>query len=376
VVLFQNIKQNIFNNLKNIPGWRTRSKIVIIECDDWGSIRMPSKEVYDNLTGLGLKLSSGWFNMFDTLETEKDLEQLFETLDSVRDTDNVSAIMTPVTNVANPDFDKIRACGFTEYHYEPFTTTLKRYYPGADVFSLWREGMTAGIFVPEFHGREHITVQIWLNKLREENMDLKIAFDHGFITLDIPGVPSPAREFGTEFFFISDDQKPFLINSIREGVSLFREIFGNLPRVFVPSNGVFHPEFEEMVADSGIKFLYVNHSMAYPTRGGELKYRHFITGQKGPGGLIYYTRNCAFEPGDRNYKGIESTLKQVEAAFNWGKPANISTHRANFAGGIVQSNRENGLSELKKLLKAIVQKWPDVKFMSSGDGLEFMKSIN
>jgi hypothetical protein len=370
------IKQNIINNLKNIPGWRTKRKIVIIECDDWGSIRMPSKDVYDNLIRRGLKVPSGWFNLYDTLENEEDLECLFDTLDSVKDNDNKSAVMTPVTIVANPDFDKIRACGFSEYHYEPFTVTLKRYYSGNDVFKLWREGITAGIFMPELHGREHITAQIWMEKLREGDKDLLIAFDHGFTAMEIPGVPFHAKEFGTEFYFTSEDQKPFLINSIKEGVSLFREIFSYMPRVFVPSNGIFHPEFDEVLAESGLRFLYVNNSMAYPANGGELRYRHFITGQKGPGGIIYYTRNCAFEPVDSGYKGIGPTLKQIEAAFRWGKPASISTHRANFVGGIVEANRVNGLTELRKLLKAIVQKWPDAEFMNAGDALEYMKNKN
>ncbi|NTW32234.1 MAG: hypothetical protein HGB12_06370 [Bacteroidetes bacterium] len=33
----------------NIPGWRTDRKILVIESDDWGSIRMPSKETYSGL---------------------------------------------------------------------------------------------------------------------------------------------------------------------------------------------------------------------------------------------------------------------------------------------------------------------------------------
>lgn len=41
-----NLKQYITHNLLNIPGWRTNRKIVVIESDDWGSIRMPSQEVY------------------------------------------------------------------------------------------------------------------------------------------------------------------------------------------------------------------------------------------------------------------------------------------------------------------------------------------
>ena len=33
--------------LYNIPGWHTRRHLVVIESDDWGSIRTPSKAVYN-----------------------------------------------------------------------------------------------------------------------------------------------------------------------------------------------------------------------------------------------------------------------------------------------------------------------------------------
>lgn len=374
--MLQLIRQNIILNLKNIPGWRTNRKIVIIECDDWGSIRMPSKKVYNNLVKKGMNVSTSRFNMFDTLESANDLEQLYDTLDSVKDMNMKSAIMTLVANVANPDFEKIKSCGFSKYLYEPFTETLKRYYPGTDVLSLWREGIKAGIFIPELHGRDHIAVQMWMEKIREGNKDLLFAFDNGFVSLDISGVPIPAKEFRAEYYFVSEDQKPFLVNAIKESVTLFKTIFGYLPRVFVPGNGIFHPEFDKVVEETGIKFLNVNHSMPYPVDGGKLKYRHFITGQKGPGKLTYYTRNCAFEPTDSVYKGIESTLKQIAAAFRWGKPANISTHRVNFIGGIEPANREKGITELNKLLKEIIKTWPDAEFMSSSDALEYMQNIN
>ena len=241
---------------------------------------------------------------------------------------------------------------------------------------MWKEGLDSGIFIPELHGREHIAVQLWMEKLSEGDKDLLFAFDHGFASLDIPGILSPAKEFRAEFFFTSNEQKPFLVNSIKDSVALFKEIFGRIPRVFVPANGIFHPDFDSVVSSSGIRFLNVTYSMPYPDNGGGLKYRHFITGQKGPEGLKYYIRNCAFEPTDESYKGIDLTIRQVAAAFRWGKPANISTHRANFAGGLDPTNRAKGLSELKKLLKEIIKRWPDVEFMSSGDALEYMSKSN
>ena len=35
--------------ITNIKGWRTNRKIVVIESDDWGTIRMSSKEAFNSL---------------------------------------------------------------------------------------------------------------------------------------------------------------------------------------------------------------------------------------------------------------------------------------------------------------------------------------
>lgn len=371
-----NMKQFLINNIKNIQGKRTKAKIVIIECDDWGGIRMPSKEVLHHIVSEGLNIGTGRYNRYDTLENHDDLQQLFEILFSVRDKDNMPCVMTAITNVANPDFERIREDEFLQYYYESFVDTLSKYYPDKNVFDLWKEGIKAGIFVPELHGREHISVQSWMKELRKGNKDLHFAFDHGFVALNVPGQLPLEKEYRAEFFFQTLEEKPFLVKAIKESVVLFRQIFGRSPQVFVPSNQVFHPEFDLIVAAEGVKYLYVSHSMPVPGEGGEVKRRHFMNWQKGPSGLIYYTRNCFFEPTDKGYKGVETTLKQIEASFRWNKIANISTHRVNFAGGIEPVNRDKGLNELRKLLKAIVLKWPDVKFMSSSDAFNYLLKSN
>jgi hypothetical protein len=173
--------QTFRDNIKNIPGWHTSRKIVIIECDDWGSINMPSMEVYERLVSAGIKVERRMWNRYDTLETAEDLEQLYDVLDSVRDQNNNPAVMTSFINMANPDFEKIKSGRFAVYYYEKFTDTLKHYYQESDVFKSWREGIDAGIFVPELHGREHVAVPLWMQKLKEGNKDLLVAFDHGFI---------------------------------------------------------------------------------------------------------------------------------------------------------------------------------------------------
>ena len=47
--MFVDLKHRLSNIIYNIPGWRTKRHIVVIESDDWGAIRMPSRQVFDFL---------------------------------------------------------------------------------------------------------------------------------------------------------------------------------------------------------------------------------------------------------------------------------------------------------------------------------------
>lgn len=368
------IKNILILNLKNLQGKRSKRKLVVIECDDWGSIRMPSRQVYDMMLKENITFIKNRFNCYDTLADKKDLEYLFEILLSVRDKNGHGAVMTPVTNVANPDFEKIKRFNFCEYFYEPFTETLKKYNRDPDTLNTWKKGMELGIFIPEIHGREHVSVQFWMQKLREGNKIVLEAFEHAFIAVSIDGINPSLDQFRPEFYFNNARQISFLKDSISSGIDLFKELFGYTPRLFVPSNSIFHPLLEKDLAENGVKYLYGNTFNPVPGKNGRIRYRYFRNGKKTPAGLTYYTRNCAFEPTDPRYRGIDHTLKQIETAFRWNKPANISTHRVNFVGGIEESNRDKGLSELKHLLDKILKNWPETEFVSSAEMLSELYS--
>jgi hypothetical protein len=100
---------------------------------------------------------------------------------------------------------------------------------------------------------------------------------------------------------------------------------------------------------------------------GDLEKKVFnYTGKKNKLGQTYLVRNCVFEPTEeRSVDWVPFCMKQIEAAFRWNLPANISSHRVNFCGHIEPKNREVGLKKLHQLLKAVVKRWPDVEFMSS-----------
>ena len=132
----------------------TNRKIVVIESDDWGSIRMSSLEAFKKLLKAGMREDRNHYNLYDSLESNRDLECLFETLSNFKDKNGKAPVMTGVNVVANPVFERIKETGYTEYFYEPYTETLKRYPAHDRVYELWKEGIEKRLFVPIFHGRE------------------------------------------------------------------------------------------------------------------------------------------------------------------------------------------------------------------------------
>ena len=75
-------------------GFHTGEQLLVIESDDWGSIRMPSRETYLKLQESGDNPEADAFLSNDSLETEQELENLFATLRSVKDSAGKPAIIT------------------------------------------------------------------------------------------------------------------------------------------------------------------------------------------------------------------------------------------------------------------------------------------
>ena len=103
----QSIKSRIISNIANIPGWRTKRHIVVIESDDWGSIRMSSLENFNKMLKAGMREDRNHYNTYDALESNTDLEELYNVLLKFKDSTGRHPVMTGVTVVANPVFDKI-----------------------------------------------------------------------------------------------------------------------------------------------------------------------------------------------------------------------------------------------------------------------------
>ena len=88
---------------------------------------------------------------------------------------------------------------------------------------------------------------------------------------------------------------------------------------------------------------------------------------------VTIVRNCMFEPNSRNIDWVDFTFDQIKAAFFWGKPAIVSSHRVNFCGHIDSENRMKGLEALQALLFKVVRTWPEVEFVAVDELAEIIK---
>ena len=364
------IKSALRVNVSNIPGWRTKRHIVVIESDDWGSIRMSSKEAFDRMLKAGMPVDRSHYNLYDSLECNDDLEQMYETLSKFKDSTGRHPVITGVNVVANPDFEKIKTNNFSEYIYEPYTETCKRYSNHDRVYDLWKEGIEKRLMVPIFHGREHLNAQFWMRALRDKNKSTLVGFEN-----EVTGMPGIKGEK------LPDFQAAFQIDTINDlvyqkevlktGLDLFEELYGYRSRYFVPTNGPFNNTLEKDLNEHGVKYINTGKKQKEPLGNGQYKINTRFIGDKNQYGQIYITRNCFFEPSSSGFEKpantdwINNCLKEIEIAFRWRKPAVISTHRVNYIGYLHPENRERSLKQLSELLGKMLKRWPDIEFMTS-----------
>lgn len=360
-------------------GWRTKRHLVVIESDDWGTIRMPSREVYKDFLRCGIHVDRDPYCRYDNLATKHDLENLFEVLHFVKDKNGHPAIITANTLSANPVFDKIKESGFTQYYFEPFTETLKRDAAHADAFDIRKQGMAARVFHPQSHGREHLYVKKWLQTLRNGDKATRAAFDLGTWGLTTHVDPS-IKEYYMGAFNSSEDAdiQTFEV-IIDDALRMFNEIFGYESKSFTPTTYEWSPKIEPCLVQHGVKYVQCTFQQKVPIgndNGVKVLYRGF-QGTRTKAGLIRLHRNCFFEPSTKeNYDWFGDCMKRVEIAFKWGKAANISIHRLNFIGSIDSANTDRTLPKFKRLLQEIVRRWPDVEFVTSDQLGEIIENSN
>ena len=344
----------------NRKGKSVNEQLIIIESDDWGAIRTPSKECLTYFEQKGFDIANSIYKN-DALASEDDLQQLFEVLQKYKGADGKRAVITANSIMANPDFEKIKANDYREYFWEPFTDTLKRYPNHKNNLEIWKQGMNAEVFHPQFHGREHLSIKRLMKALQSKNEDILASFDHQ---------TTYSGKADYSFMEAYDWDSPEDIKEheaiIADGLKIFEDNFGFKPKSFIAPCYNWDTKLEPFLSTQGIEWIQSLRSQLHPT-GTFNEYqsiRHSF-GQR-QNGLRFNIRNCFFEPSMLPQKDwVNSCLAQIQAAFLFSKPAVICSHRINFIGFINPKNSERGLKDLDQLLKAIVKKWPEARFITT-----------
>lgn len=349
----------------NLRGWKTKRKIVVVESDDWGSIRIASLKSYTNLLKKGIPVNESKFTSLDGLERTDDLKELFKVLLKYKDRKGNHPVITACALVANPDFKKIKESNFSKYYFETIEKTYESY-GESELLKLWKkEGIRNNLFYPQFHGREHLNVKKWISILKDGSGTERAAFNENTLLGLSQAYNNSDLNYMAAFESINDEHKEEIKRIAIEGLAIFEKIFGFKSISFMPSQSKQFKELNEALIKEGVKFNQAGQHFI-KTENGFFKKVDKCWGDKDTCGMTYWRRNCSFEPyQNQNENHVNSCLKEMEIAFRCGKPAVINSHRINFTSRIAVDNRKLSLKKLDNLLEKILLKWPDVEFMNS-----------
>lgn len=365
------------NNYVNKRGFHTQKKIVVIESDDWGSIRMPSENTYNKLISLGDPVDRDAFLSNDSLESYADVSNLYSVLSEFRGADGNSPCITANFAVANPDFDAIDI-NKNIFSFEPFTSTYERYYGSENgLIELFKKGHDMHLFVPQLHAREHMNVARWMRDLRRGKKDTVLAYENKTIGTGLSFSRENAFGYMDALNYDSLNERKQLEKYLTDAADIFNETFGYSSRTFVASCFIWTGSIEKYLSKIGIELIQTQfRQQVCPFRGTSviLKPYHY-TGQMNSLGQIYSLRNCEYEPAyDHNVDlRVDRCLCQIRQSFENLKPAVINSHRFNYISRINKTNASYSLNGLRELLRQIIKEYPDVVFMSSVELLDEIK---
>jgi hypothetical protein len=294
-----------------------------------------------------------------------DLQRLLEVLSSVKDSTGKCAVFTALSISANPDFDRMKSSGYGQYHYELLADTWRNL-PGYEgVAELWSQAISNRLIVPQFHGREHLNVNVLMANLANSDPHTLMAFEEDSYC-GISSRPYPTVDYVAAFQFAEFSENRQLETIVTDGLNCFEKVFGFRARHFAAPGAREHRSLSKVLKDGGVQFLDTDMIVHEHQGNGKYTRRLNFTGNKTQWGQTYLVRNCVYEPtpGD-NFDWVEYCIEQISNAFFFNKPAIISTHRVNFVGRIDPSHGAKGLADLSRLLKRIMVRWPNVEFLTT-----------
>ena len=369
------VKSNLLATWTNLRGWHTSRKLVVIESDDWGAIRMPGRDAFENLLAAGIRVDRSRYDSLDCLEDAEDFQALMNVIERHRDSVGRPAVFTFNTVMGNPDFERIENDDFECFHHQHLFDSYRTYHD-QDLEPLWREAIDLGWIRPQLHAREHLNSPLWMHDLQQGNEETQLGFSYRFYGLKTRTSSPVQKSYLAACWPDSISDLEYIIEITRDGLDCFEQTFGYPSRTFIACNYVWPAALEAPLAERGVEMLQGQRAQLRPDpeQGGRLQIRRHYTGQNGGQSLRYSVRNVLFEPYmDENTDWANRAINEVAQSFRFNKPAVISTHRINYVSGMSQSHRDGNLKQLDDFLSRLRQRWPDVEFITSDELCDLMK---
>ena len=321
--------------------WREpvlRHPVLIVESDDWGPAEASDAERLDSLASL---------------------------LAQCRNDAGRSPVLTLGMVLAIPaggDVKNYRRVLLSDRRFSKLSGAIQR-------------GIDLGVFVPQLHGLEHYWPSaVMAVAVTDERVRSWLAQSAAARTEDLP---APLQSRWTDASTLPSRSLPgdAIDAAVREETAAFAAIFGAPARVVVPPTFVWDDRVEEAWAATGVEVV-VTPGLRYEGRDATGRLDRpgakIYNGDTGAGNLIYVVRDDYFEPelGHRAERGLDAVVRKTRT----GRPTLLETHRFNFVGEV--SAAQVAVAELGRMLRLVIDRFPDVRFMSTFELAEGIRQLD
>ncbi len=361
------LKQDIISIGKNVLTSSVKRRILVIESDDWGSIRTRDRDSYELLVKRSI-IKENLLDKTDSIVTAHDLAVLIDELNSIETKNGQKPVLTCFFNTGNPDFKKIQNSGFETYSNLSYFDHLKSIGEFDKIMSIWKKVLDDESLSLAYHAREHLCVPLWMELLNNKDETASFAFEHEYYSFPLRSAEYPLKSLRPSLYYRTEYELHYLLKSLDEGLKELSEGFNKDIFIFCPPNGLSSDVIDSHLSNLSIKGIATK-IIRTESKDGNLKKRYKGFGKRKQKYRSYF-RNCGFEP--LLGRGIEKCLRDISYAFQFNNAAIISTHRVNYSSRINKNNSGFGAQKLAKLLQRVVNLWPDTVFMSSEEYVRYL----
>jgi hypothetical protein len=311
--------------------WREpvlRQPVLIIESDDWGAGPLAQADALTRLSAL---------------------------LQRVRDRSGRPAVMTLGVVLEVPDGARMAASNCTEYHALSLADAC---FDG--VRTAMREGIQAGVFVPQLHGQCHYwPAAVLAGAQTDDRVRDWLTASEPALTEALPSHLQSRWVDASTLPSRALTPKAIRQAAVAETAS-YQAVFGGAPQVAVATTFVWNDAVEEAWAQAGIETII--------TPGRRATCRNaagqpacvdatMLSGEHSLAGQSYLVRDVYFEPAlghapQRLVEGLHARIRQGRACL-------VETHRFNFLQA-----RDASLATLEAGLNAALAACPNLRFTS------------